>query len=289
MILITCATGNLGNQTIDFLLKKMPATSITALVRNIANGEELKGRNVALRISDYSDYASLVQAFKGIDTLLFISSGTLENRVAQHKNVVDAAKENQVKHIVYTSAIQASDKMKFTAGIDHYHTEKYLKASGISYTILRNTFYTEVFPMLLGDALTTGEWYYAAGDAKVNFASRTDIAEALANVLAQPPEHTNKTYEITSGKSYSFSELAGILSTVVGKPVRYTMISAEEFNKGLKKAGVPEPYIPMTLSIAEAIAANEIDLVDPALENLLQRKPQDLKDVLPTVLQLQHA
>lgn len=283
MILITCATGHLGKKTIDFLLKKNSTKSISALVRDSAKGESLKAQGIALRSGDYSDYHSLVQAFKGIDTLLLISSGTLENRINQHINAIDAAKENHVKHIVYTSAIRAHDKMKFTPGVDHYHTEEYLKASGIPYTIFRNTFYTEILPMLLGNSLTSGEWHYAAGEAKVNFASRTDMAEALANVLADPSDHRNKTYEITSGKSYSFSDLAGILSTISDKLVRYTPITVEALKEGMRKGGVPEPYIPMMASIAEAITANEVDLVDPALENLLHRKPEDLKDSLPKI------
>jgi NAD(P)H dehydrogenase (quinone) len=288
MILITCATGHLGGQTIDFLLKKTSASAVTALVRDPAKGTALKEKGVALRVGDYSDPESLTEAFKGIDTLLFISSGTLENRVAHHKNVIDAAKANQVKHIVYTSILKANGKMKFTSGIDHHHTEEYLKTSGIVYTILRHTFYAEIFPMLLGDALTSGEWHYPAGEAKANFGSRTDMAEALANVLVNPSAHKNKTYEITSAKSYSFYEVADALSVIAGKPVRYVPISLQAFGDGLKAAGVPEPYIPMTVSIADAIGGGEFDLADAAMENLLQRKPQDLKEVLSKTL-LQHA
>jgi NAD(P)H dehydrogenase (quinone) len=288
MILITCATGHLGKTTIEFLSKRISAKSISVLVRDVAKGEALKAQGIALHSGDYSDYRSLVQAFKGIDTLLLISSGTLENRIKQHINAIDAAKENDVKHIVYTSVIRAHDKMKFIPGVDHYHTEEYLKASGIPYTIFRNTFYAEILPMLLGDALTSGEWHYAADEAKVNVASRTDMAEALANVLADPSEHKNKIYEITSGKSYAFAELAVILSTIANKLVRYTPITVEALKEGMRKGGVPEPHIPMMASIAEAIRENEVDLIDPALENLLQRKPEDLKDSLPKIF-LQHA
>jgi NAD(P)H dehydrogenase (quinone) len=284
MILITCATGHLGKKTIDFLSKKLPIQSISALVRDPAKGEELKAQGVALRTGDYSDYDSLVQAFKGIDTLLLISSGTLENRVQQHINAIDAAKENKVKHIVYTSVVGANDKTKFTAALDHYHTEEYLKASKISYTIMRHTLYAEVVPMLFGDALTSGEWYYAAGEAKANFASRENMAEALANVLAQPLEHKNKIYEITSSKSYTFHDLAGVLRTNSGNPVHYISIPLEALKEGMKKAGVPEVYIPMMASMADAIGDSEFNIVDPALENLLQRKPDDVKDSLTKIL-----
>jgi NAD(P)H dehydrogenase (quinone) len=52
----------------------------------------------------------------------------------------------------------------------------------------------------------------------------------------------------------------------------------------MKQAGVPEAYIPMYASIAEGISAGDLDTKDATLEKLLQRKPVDLKDYLPQVL-----
>lgn len=284
MILVTCATGHLGKATIDFLVKKVPAGSVAAMVRDLAKAEPLKAQGVTLKTGDYSDPASLTSAFKGVETLLLISSGTMDNRVQQHINAINAAKENGVKHIVYTSVLQSNDKTKFTVGTDHYHTEEYLKQSGVPYTLFRNTFYAEVLPVLLGDALTSGNWYYAAGQAKANFASRTDMAEALANVLADPGKHQHKTYEITAGKTYSFSEIARVLSGIAGKPVTYIPITLEDLKDGMRKASVPEPYIPLMASVADAIASDEFDVVDPALEQLLGRKPADVKEALRKIL-----
>lgn len=284
MILVTCATGHLGKATIDLLIKKVPAGSVAALVRDQAKATSLKSLGVSLRTGDYSDPASLSGAFKGVDTLLLISSGTLENRVQQHINAIDAAKENGVKHIVYTSVLGSNDKSKFTVGIDHYHTEEYLKKSGIPYTLFRNTYYTEVIPIILGDALASGNWYYAAGQAKVNYAARTDMAEALSNVLAEASKHQNKTYEITGSKAYSFSEIAGILSGIVGKQVTYIPVSPEDLKNGMKQAGVPDVYIPVMTGLAESIAAGEFDATDPALEQLLGRKPEEIGVTLEKIL-----
>lgn len=283
-ILVTAATGHLGKAVVEFLLTRVPTGSISVLVRDAAKGEELKAKGVTLVKGDYSDSASLAAAFKGVDTLLFISSGTLEDRVGQHRNVIAAARACGVKHVIYTSVLRANEQTKFTPGIDHYHTEQALKAAGIPYTIFRNTFYAEVLPMLLGDALTSGLWFYAAGNARLNVASRGDMAEALANVLAAPAEHVNKVYEITSAKAYTFEEIATALSPIAGKTVTYTAISVDALRDGLVKAGVPAPYIPMSIGIAEAIAGNEFDVTDRALETLLKRKPADLAEYLPKVL-----
>lgn len=285
MILVTAATGHLGTATIDYLLqKKVPASQIAGLVRDEKKAAGLAAKGISLRIGDYHDAASLQAAFKGIDTLVFISSGSLQDRVAQHKNVVDAAKASGVQHIIYTSVLKASEKLKFVPGIDHYHTENFLKESNIAYTIFRNTFYIDVLPMLLGGALESGQWYYAAGNAKANFAARTDMAEALANVAAAPASHANKIYEIAGAQSYTFHEIADVLSQVTGKTIIYIPIPLDGLKEGLKQAGVPEAYIPMYAGIAEGISVGDLDSQDASLEKLLQRKPVELKAYLPKVL-----
>jgi NAD(P)H dehydrogenase (quinone) len=285
MILVTAATGHLGTATIDYLLKKnIPASQIAGLVRDEQKAAALSAKGIALRKGDYFDAAALEKAFQGIDTLVFISSGSIENRVNQHRNVVNAAKASGVKHIIYTSVLKASETLKFTAGIDHYHTETFLKEAGIPYTFFRNTFYMEVLPMFLGGALKSGQWYYAADNAKVNVVARVDIAEAIANVAIAPATHANKIYEIAGNQSYSFNEIAGVVSKIVGKTISYIPVPLEALKEGMKQAGVPEAHIPMYASIAEAISAGELDSDDRSLEKLLQRKPVDLNEYLPKLL-----
>jgi NAD(P)H dehydrogenase (quinone) len=285
MILVTAATGHLGKATIDNLLKKnVPASQVAALVRNAKKAEALAASGVVLRTGDYFDAQSLQQAFQGVNTLVFISSGSIEDRVKQHLNVIDAAKAAGVKHIIYTSILKSSESLKFLPAIDHFHTENALKQSGIAYTFFRNTFYMELLPMLLGGALQTGAWHYAAGEAKVNFAARTDMAEAIANVALNPSQHVNKAYEIAGPQSYSFGEIAAIASKATGRQINYIPIPLSALVDGMKQHGVPEDHIPMYASIAEGIAAGDLDTTDATLEKLLQRKPLDVKDYLPKLL-----
>lgn len=285
MILVTAATGHLGTATIDQLLSKnVPAGQIAGLVRDEKKAEGLAAKGISLRKGDYHDAATLQTAFQGIDTLVFISSGSIHDRVGQHRNVVDAAKAAGVKNIIYTSVLKASESLKFIPGIDHYHTETFLKESGIAYTFFRNTFYIEVLPTLFGSALEKGQWYYAAGNGKANFAARADIAEALANVAIAPAAHANKIYEIAGNHSYTFNEIAGVISKVTGKTIQYIPVSLDALKEGMKQAGVPEAYIPMYASIADGISVGDLDSDDTALEKLLQRKPATLEAYLPKVL-----
>ena len=282
MILITGATGQLGGATLDFILKEKNNNKIAVMARDAVKAAPLKTKGVEIRIGDYGDYNSLVAAFKGVDILLFVSSASPESgeRRQHHINVINAAKENGVKHIIYTSVLKASDTAKFLPAVEHCHTEQYLQQTGITYTVFRNTMYAEAVPQLLGNALQTGTWYFPAGIAKNNFVSRTDIAEALATVINQPLLHQNKVYEITSDQSYSCSEIAEIVSRITGRPMTYVTIKLDIMITEMKKSGLPESLIGMIASGIDAIDAGEFGTTDKSLENILGRKPRGLQDCL---------
>ena len=73
-ILITGATGNLGKTVIAQLLKTIKPENLAVLVRKADDLEALKLQGLDARLGDYSDYESLVQAFKGIGKLFLSAS-----------------------------------------------------------------------------------------------------------------------------------------------------------------------------------------------------------------------
>ncbi len=272
MILVTGANGNLGSQTIDYLLEDISADNVAGLVRSKEKGAELKDKGVELRIGDYTDFASIQQAVEGIDVLLLISSSTLEGRAGQHKNVIRAAAEAGVQQIFYTSMVKADKKMSPLA-IDHAETEQALKDSGIPYSIFRHTFYTEFLPLFLGNALETGQWAFPSDGQKINLAYRTEMAEALANGLVDHEEHKNKIYEITSFQTYTLEEIAGMLTEASGTEITYTDVSVDEFENTLKEIGLPEDQVAMSVMTAQTFVNGALDYTYDHLEQLLGREP----------------
>ena len=137
-ILITGATGHLGKEVANALLKKVNASSVAVMVRDTTKAKDLEAKGVEIRTGDYGNDESLVKAFAGIDKLYFVSGSDMQNRVQHHKNVVKAAKEAGVKHIVYTSyqrKNETSTSPIAMVGEGHLAAEKALKESGITYTI----------------------------------------------------------------------------------------------------------------------------------------------------------
>ncbi len=275
MILITGANGNLGSQTIDFLLDKNTDEDIAGLVRSEQKGAELKEKGVEIRIGDYNDYSSIEEAIRGIDTLLLISSSTLEGRAKQHKNVIEAAGQAGVNQVFYTSIVKA-DRELSPLSPDHAETEKLIRDSGIPYTIYRHAFYTEFLPLFLGNALETGQWAFPSNGNPINLALRSEMAEALANGLADSEKHKNSIYEITSSKAYTLDEIAGMLSEATGKEITYTDIPVSEFKNTLEEIGLPEEQIAMSVMTAQTFVNGALDFTFDDMEKLLGRKPTGL-------------
>lgn len=280
MILVTGATGNYGKTTIDFLLKKgISPNSIAALVRDEAKAEDLKEKGISLKNGDYNNYESLLEAFKGVDKLLLISSSDVAHRGQQHENAVKAAIEAGVNHIIYTSFERKNDTETSPIAMlakSHIDTENQIKASGMTYTLLRNNLYLDALPMFFGEQIATTGIFLPAGDTKSAFASRNDMAEATANILTNSG-HEDKEYSLSNTKNISIQEIAQDLSEIIGTKINYVSPSQDIYIETLKGAGVPAEYMGMFAGFAEAIKQGEFSSDKTDLENLLGRKPTTAK------------
>lgn len=283
MILVTGATGPLGSAVVKFLTEKIEPSSIAVLARNPAKAEALKTLGVDVRQGDYEDYASLLKAFQGVEKLYFVSGSDLMKRGGQHMNIVNAAKEAGVKHIIYTSFQRKNESDSSPIALvanTHIDTEKAIKDSGLTYTIMKHNVYMDMLPMFIGEkVLENGTIFLPAGDGKAAYATRVDMAEAGARVLTSEG-HENKEYEISNTESVSYGEIANDLSELSGKEIKYVSPSQEVFKAELTKLGVPEMYIGINAGFSEAIRQGEFDFPTTDLEKLLGRKPTPVKAFL---------
>ena len=231
---VTGATGQLGRLVVEKLKQKVAADTIVALVRNPEKAADL---GVEARAFDYTQPEALVASLKGIDKLLLISGNEIGQRLPQHKAVIEAAKQAGVKQITYTSILHADSSPLGLAG-EHLATEIALKASGLTYTILRNGWYTENYTGSAKGAVGAGAFIGNAGDGKIASAARIDYAEAAAVVLAGEG-HENKTYELAGDEAYTLTELAAEISRQTGKTIPYNNLTETQYADILKSFGLP--------------------------------------------------
>ncbi|RXQ91501.1 SDR family oxidoreductase [Ancylomarina salipaludis] len=282
-ILITGATGKLGKEVLEQLLTRTDKSNIVVMVREQSQTDFFTEKGIEVRLGNYDNIDSLSAAFAGIDKLYFVSGNDINARTQQHENVVKAAKDAQVKHVVYTSFMRKNntDSSPIAELLkSHILTEEWLQESGMDYTILKHNTYADMLPVFLGEkVIESGRIFFPAGDGKVAFVTRKDMAE-LASVILTSDEYKNKIYEITNTQALSFKEIASFLSELIGKDIRYVSPSKEEYTRSLSDAGVPEHYIGMFAAFAETFKQGELDETNTVFQSITGHKPLTVTEFL---------
>lgn len=234
-IAITGATGQLGRLAIGAL--KARGQSPIALVRDPAKAADL---GVEARAFDYKATETLAPALKGVTTLVLISSNDFDDRAGQHRNVIAAAKAAGVGRILYTSLLNATKSTMLLAA-DHKATEEAILASGLTYTILRNGWYTENHTGSLGGAFAAGAMIGSAGAGRFSSAARADYADAIA-ATAATSGHDNAIYELAGDVAYSYADMAAEVSRLTGKTIPYNDLPPDTYAGILESFGLPAGF-----------------------------------------------
>jgi NAD(P)H dehydrogenase (quinone) len=267
-LIISGASGDLGRKVTALVLQQRPSTDLILLTRNPTALSDEASRGATVRQADFSDPSTLGEAMQGGDVLLLISTLSIGKRAQQHANAINAAKAAGVKHIIYTSSGGVQPQTPSISGQEHYATEQVLQKSGLTYTILRNSWYADVTPMLLLPAgLATGSLVASTGEGKVAPVAKSDCARAAAGVLLAPQKHENAIYEVTGPELLTFRDLAGLLSEASGKPIGYVEVSHEEKLKIFDSMGVSRDYEEGMMNEAtNAWASNEMITYEMAIK-----------------------
>ena len=281
-IAITGATGQLGNLVIEQLLQLTAAQNIVVLVRNVDKAEHFKVQGIELREFDYDRPETLVPALSGIDKLLLISANEIGRRTPQHQAVIDAAKVAGVPYLAYTSLLRA-DTSPLGLAQEHRETEKLIQDSGITYTFLRNNWYSENYLAGVAHTIEIGTLFGAAQDGRISSASRIDYAEAAAKVLTSTG-YENKTYELAGSESFSLSDLATFIGQAVNKDIIYQNLSAEEYTRGLTQAGLPAGLVDVIVDADIQTIQGAMYSDSKDLEQLIGHKTTSIQDAIKAAL-----
>lgn len=284
-LLVTGAAGQLGRAVLHHLVQtsKVAPGDIVAASRDPQKLADFAAEGIETRAADFDDEASLIKAFTGIDRVLIISTDELATpgkRITQHRNAVAAAAKAGVKHILYTS-MPNPDKSLVSFAPDHLGTEEAIQVSGVSYTILRNSWYGDNYLMSMPHNLQVGRWYTAMGAGKVANISRDDCARAAAAALANPPAGS-QTLTLTGPESLSAEDIAARVSKAAGKPLEVVHVTDDQLSHGLAGAGLPPFVVEMLVSADANIRAGNFDLLTDTFEKLTGSKPQSLGAYLET-------
>lgn len=168
----------------------------------------------------------------------------------------------------------------------HFQTENYIEESGLKYALFRNALYMDTVPQFVGEKVFETGINLPAGQGRVAYALRSEMGEAIANVLSEDGCCDNRIYQLTGSQAYTFGDVAAALTNLSGKEVKYTPSEKSVFEKQMKRRGVSEPVAQKVVGFITDIKNGQEEEVTSDLENLLGRKPATLQEVLKTLFKL---
>lgn len=263
-IMITGAAGGYGHYAVDYVKQFAPDAEVYGLVRNADDAAMLEAKSIHARIADYADKSSLVKAFEGIDRLLMVSVPLHELQI----NVVTAAKEAGIGFITYTS-IHDPQYAKFGLEINHKQTERLIRETGIPHTFLRNCWYLEMAAPLAATAIKTGRYPYYAGEAKLSWALKRELAEAGARVITG--EGYPEIIEL-AGKPISYKEIGEAAQTLTDKPIQVMAVTKDAFGSLMSDGGIDQVGLMLGVAYQDyALVGNngEVESTPDAFEQVL--------------------
>ena len=282
-LVITGATGHLGRLVVEQLLAAgVSAGDIIATGRATDKIKDLADRGVQVRAVDFGDPAAVRAAVAGADRVLLVSAMDPGDRVAQHRTVIDAAREAGVGLLAYTSIVNA-ETATIRLAEDHQATERLLRDSGVPYTLLRNSWYhenyTDRLPMFLAQGAIPG----SAGQGRISAAARADYAAAAVRVLTTDG-HAGRAYELGGDEPFTLAQLAAEISAQSGREVRYVDLPQAGYAGSLKEHGVPQLMADMVAETDAAAARGALHTASGSLTTLIGRPAATLSDAVAVAL-----
>jgi NAD(P)H dehydrogenase (quinone) len=280
MIVMTGANGRLGRSVAQMIAKRGASGEVTLTTRDPAKIADLTALGFKTVQADFADRESMRAAFEGATVALMISMpGPIEERIPLHRNAFDAAKDARVGRLIYTSRVNPTYESLYPFAEIHAFSEGYLKAIGLTTTIVRNNEYVENVVKIISGAKDPSKLMLPGATGKVPYIAMADIAEILTILLLEDG-HAGKTYELNGPEALSRSDIAKIVTDATGRPTTALPITGEEFGQFMQDQGRPAFVVEMVKGLHAAIDAGEFAKVWPDAAELLRRPTQSPQDYL---------
>jgi len=219
-ILVTGATGTVGRQVVQHLLKR--GADVRALVRDPAKANLPAGVEVVK--GDLLDVDSLRSAYSGISTL-FLLNAVVPDEFTQAFVAINVAREAGIKRIVYLSVLHG----ELYANVPHFAgkfaVERMIEQMGLNATILRPAYF--ISNDLAIKDVVTGHGVYPTpiGTKGIAMVDVHDIGEIAAIELIRREQATGPLpldrINLVGPNTLTGSDVAAIWSEVLGRPVAY--------------------------------------------------------------------
>jgi len=231
-IAVTSANGQLGSSIIKHLINEIGKENVIGIART---PEKANHPGIEIKKGDYNSRHEFDAALKGVDTVLLVSGlDEPQKRIEQHRNVIETAKVNGVKKMVYTSVIGDEEKTAFSPVVQsNRQTEIDIRNSGLDWVIGRNGIYIEPDLEYIDNYVKEGEIRNCAGSGKCAYTSREELGYAYAKMLIDE-KHNGQLYNLV-GEAITQTKLAEYINQIYNTKLVYHPISSEAYSNERKE------------------------------------------------------
>lgn len=277
-ILITGASGTIGSLLVKNLLeRKLPLRLALRDVKRSPYPSHPLVENIHF---DYQNPESMEKAVQGVSQVFLLTPPIMQatqesfDELQPALSFIAEAKKTRVKHIVRISGMGA-DQFKSST---HYLIEEAIRDSGMDYTLLRPSFFMQIFNTIHRDGIQKNN-EIKIFDAKVkeSFVDARDIA-AVATEALLDPRHRNQIYTLTSGELLNYEDVAKILTETLDRKITYTAQNEADSYATLIKKGWPADAVEAYLGMLQAVQQGLFSKLSSDVETVLGRKPSLFTD-----------
>ena len=233
LILVTGATGKTGAPVAEQMLDR--GFPVRALVRRRDDrSARLEALGAEVTVGDVHDLKSVRAAMQDVKRVYFVYPPQGEQLVEASTIVAVAARDAGVEALVNMSQISAREDSESPLARQHWLSENILDWADIGAVHVRPTFFAENLVMFGAETIASqGKLYLPYGAEKHAPVAAADIARVASGILADPVLHVGERYVLTGPRNLSLTEMAGVLSREVGKPVEYVDLPVEAWGEAL--------------------------------------------------------
>lgn len=234
MILLTGITGNIGGATARALLDK--GVRFRAMARDPAKAAVWAEKGVEIVQGDFEDAAAVTRALTGVDrALLVMPNGEHQERA--EIAFVRTATAAGLKWLLKLSSPEAVRGTTSPIPLAHIAAEDAIMASGMKWTFVRPSFFMQNFRGSVKAARATGKLSMPMGRGTIAVTDNNDAGLFIAHVMtdADSTKHHGQCYDITGPDPVmTFSDVARLLSEVIGQPVAYDDCDPKAFQEAIR-------------------------------------------------------
>lgn len=278
-ILITGATGNIGQAVIRFLFANGTSDHIIAGVRDIEKAKSLFSSFPRLDyvIFDFEAKETFQAALIDVDSCFLLRPPHITDVKKYFKPLIAQLQQSQVKQVIFLS-VQGVETSRV---IPHHRIEELIVESGLDYVFLRPSYFMQnLTTALLSDIRNRQEVFLPAGSTKFNWVDVENIGEAVAILFEKFNENMNRAIELTGYENANFESVIEQMNQVVVRKVRYIDANPIHYYLTKRREGVSRGLIVVMILLHFLPRFQKEPRISNVYEKLTGKKPTTVKKFL---------